>query len=235
MAHITPPHSQTNKTRTTHNALRTRRRRQAEEADHDSRPPGAGDRPRQPAAAAAGRGQPAGAAAGARAAGRRGDRRGRRGCGVCQRAGALISRELLVCVVCAVRYCGRPGGATAGAGVGSWRGTARSTHTQHTNLHKQVRTTRSRVRALTGRAGNILKSFPGEVSEKGGRCCVAAPAGTKIAGGVMLGSSPGGGMVYIEPPQVRGVCFVCCVFAHRHMRACNATAITAKSVPALKI
>ncbi|KIY94552.1 DNA mismatch repair protein MutS2 [Monoraphidium neglectum] len=66
----------------------------------------------------------------------------------------------------------------------------------------QVRTTRARVRALTARAASVLKSFPGEVSERGGRMCVAVAPGTKIAGGVMLGTTVGGGMAFIEPPQV---------------------------------
>jgi hypothetical protein len=54
-----------------------------------------------------------------------------------------------------------------------------------------------------GRAASVLKSFPGEVSERGGRVCVAVPAGTKIAGGVVLGTTPGGGMAFVEPPQAR--------------------------------
>lgn len=70
---------------------------------------------------------------------------------------------------------------------------------------ERVRTTRARVRGLISRAGNALKAFPGEVSEHAGRCCVAAPAGTKIPGGVVLGATPGGGMVFIEPPQVVGL------------------------------
>ncbi len=68
--------------------------------------------------------------------------------------------------------------------------------------HSQVRTTRARVRALMARGASILKGFPGEVSERGGRVCVAVPAGTKIVGGVVLGTTPGGGMSFVEPPQV---------------------------------
>lgn len=41
----------------------------------------------------------------------------------------------------------------------------------------QVRTTRARVRGLTSRITNMIKGYPGEPSEKGGRICVAAPAG----------------------------------------------------------
>eukprot|EP00879_Flechtneria_rotunda_P017603 GHRR01018453.1.p1 GENE.GHRR01018453.1~~GHRR01018453.1.p1 ORF type:complete len:365 (+),score=118.66 GHRR01018453.1:674-1768(+) len=67
---------------------------------------------------------------------------------------------------------------------------------------EQVRTTRGRVRALQGRINSILKGYPGEASEKSGRLCIAAPAGTKINNGVMLGSSVGGGMVFIEPAQI---------------------------------
>ncbi|GBF93591.1 DNA mismatch repair protein [Raphidocelis subcapitata] len=70
---------------------------------------------------------------------------------------------------------------------------------------EQVRSTRARVRALMARGASILKSFPGEVSGRGGRVCVAVAAGTKVAGGVMLGSMPGGGVVFIEPPQVMGI------------------------------
>jgi hypothetical protein len=38
---------------------------------------------------------------------------------------------------------------------------------------------------------------------------VAAPAGTRINNGVMLGSSVGGGMTYIEPAQVGLKCCIC--------------------------
>jgi hypothetical protein len=58
------------------------------------------------------------------------------------------------------------------------------------------------VRALMARGASILKGFPGEVSERGGRVCVAVAAGTKIVGGVVLGTTPGGGMAFVEPPQV---------------------------------
>ncbi|WIA23370.1 hypothetical protein OEZ85_000133 [Tetradesmus obliquus] len=67
---------------------------------------------------------------------------------------------------------------------------------------EQVRTTRGRVRAITSRINNILKGYPGEASEKSGRLCIAVPAGTRINNGVMLGSSVGGGLTYIEPAQV---------------------------------
>jgi hypothetical protein len=63
------------------------------------------------------------------------------------------------------------------------------------------------------RGASILKGFPGEVSERGGRVCVAVAAGTKIAGGVMLGTTPGGGMAFIEPPQVGGGWVVWCAGA----------------------
>jgi hypothetical protein len=33
------------------------------------------------------------------------------------------------------------------------------------------------VRAITSRINNILKGYPGEASEKGGRLCIAVPAG----------------------------------------------------------
>ncbi|KAF6255024.1 hypothetical protein COO60DRAFT_258769 [Scenedesmus sp. NREL 46B-D3] len=67
---------------------------------------------------------------------------------------------------------------------------------------EQVRTTRGKVRAVTSRINNILKGYPGEASEKSGRLCIAVPAGTRVNNGVMLGSSVGGGMTYIEPAQV---------------------------------
>jgi hypothetical protein len=37
--------------------------------------------------------------------------------------------------------------------------------------------TRARVRGLTSRITGMLKGYPGEPSEKGGRICIAAPAG----------------------------------------------------------
>jgi hypothetical protein len=46
----------------------------------------------------------------------------------------------------------------------------------------QLRTTRQRVRALTSRLNNMLKGYPGEPSEKGGRLCIAAPAGSTQGG-----------------------------------------------------
>lgn len=52
-----------------------------------------------------------------------------------------------------------------------------------------MRTTRARVRQLTGRINNMLKGYPGEASERGGRLCIAAPAGAcLLAVGCVLGS-----------------------------------------------
>jgi hypothetical protein len=48
-------------------------------------------------------------------------------------------------------------------------------------LYLQVRATRARVRGLTARITNMLKGYPGEPSEKGGRICVAAPAGNNAS------------------------------------------------------
>ncbi|EFJ45039.1 hypothetical protein VOLCADRAFT_40753, partial [Volvox carteri f. nagariensis] len=70
---------------------------------------------------------------------------------------------------------------------------------------EQLRGLRARVKSIQARIAAVLKGYGGEVSEKGGRMCVAVPAGacTKIANGVLLGSSPGGGFLqYIEPPGV---------------------------------
>jgi hypothetical protein len=43
--------------------------------------------------------------------------------------------------------------------------------------------TRARVRGLTSRITGMLKGYPGEPSEKGGRLCIAAPAGEAEGGG----------------------------------------------------
>lgn len=129
----------------------------------------------------------------------------------------------------------------------------------------QVRTARAKVKGIAARLTGILKTYPGEVSERGGRLCMAAPpgetqaagrrlaclpplrlpgmssvecrmdgncrvgwdlmgsergvggrrtcmllmawprSGTKITGGIMLGATAGGGMVYVEPPSVVGL------------------------------
>jgi hypothetical protein len=47
--------------------------------------------------------------------------------------------------------------------------------THHTS--RQLRAARAKVRGVTARINNMLKGFPGEPSEKGGRLCIAAPAG----------------------------------------------------------
>ncbi|KAF5837995.1 hypothetical protein DUNSADRAFT_3588 [Dunaliella salina] len=60
---------------------------------------------------------------------------------------------------------------------------------------------RMRIRSLTSKLSNLLKGYGGEVSEQGGRVCVAMAGGSKLsAGSLMLGSSPGGGLMYVEPP-----------------------------------
>jgi hypothetical protein len=40
-----------------------------------------------------------------------------------------------------------------------------------------VRATRGRVKGIVGRLNGLLKGYPGEVSERAGRMCVAVPAG----------------------------------------------------------
>ncbi|KAG2444932.1 hypothetical protein HXX76_001668 [Chlamydomonas incerta] len=65
---------------------------------------------------------------------------------------------------------------------------------------EQLRGLRARVKAIQSRLASMLKGYGGEVSDKGGRVCVALPGGTKLpAGGVLLGSAPGGSLVYVEP------------------------------------
>ncbi|KAK9818002.1 hypothetical protein WJX72_005611 [[Myrmecia] bisecta] len=64
---------------------------------------------------------------------------------------------------------------------------------------EEVRRTRGRVRALEGRLTNLLKGHGGEVTEQAGRMCVAVAASGGVPKGILLGSSPGGGMYYIEP------------------------------------
>ena len=62
-----------------------------------------------------------------------------------------------------------------------------------------------RVKALVARLTSALKRYPGEVSERGGRMCVAAPAGTKLNNAALLGTSPGGGLSYLEPAALVGL------------------------------
>ncbi|KAG1661302.1 hypothetical protein FOA52_008649 [Chlamydomonas sp. UWO 241] len=60
---------------------------------------------------------------------------------------------------------------------------------------------RMRVRQLTQRLSSLLRGYGvGEVSEQGGRLCVAVISGSKMPpGSMVLGSSPGGSMLYVEP------------------------------------
>eukprot|EP00198_Chlamydomonas_reinhardtii_P000810 XP_001690145.1 predicted protein [Chlamydomonas reinhardtii] len=65
---------------------------------------------------------------------------------------------------------------------------------------EQLRGLRGRVKAIQSRLASMLKGYGGEVSDRGGRMCVALPGGTKApSGGVLLGSAPGGSLVYVEP------------------------------------
>ncbi|GAX78758.1 hypothetical protein CEUSTIGMA_g6195.t1 [Chlamydomonas eustigma] len=60
---------------------------------------------------------------------------------------------------------------------------------------------RGRVRAAEARLASLLRGYQGEVSEQSGRMCVVMIAGTKMPPGAMLlGSSAGGSMLYVEPP-----------------------------------
>lgn len=42
---------------------------------------------------------------------------------------------------------------------------------------EKLRTCRQRIKALTAKLASVLKGYGGEVSDKGGRMCVALPAG----------------------------------------------------------
>ncbi|GIL91154.1 hypothetical protein Vretifemale_18815, partial [Volvox reticuliferus] len=70
---------------------------------------------------------------------------------------------------------------------------------------EQLRGLRARVKAIQSRLAALLKGYGGEVSDRGGRMCVAVPAGTKISNGVLLGSSPGGSLQFVEPPAAMGL------------------------------
>lgn len=72
------------------------------------------------------------------------------------------------------------------------------------NASEEVRMTRGKLRALEGRLSNILKGHAGggQVSEMGGRMCIVLPAsGDGAPKGILLGTSPGGGNYYVEPPS----------------------------------
>lgn len=46
---------------------------------------------------------------------------------------------------------------------------------------EELRVARMRVKALQARLTSLLKGYGGEVSERGGRLCVAVPAGAAVA------------------------------------------------------
>ena len=66
---------------------------------------------------------------------------------------------------------------------------------------EDVRKAASRLRTIEGRIMNMLKGGVGEVSEYGGRLCLAIPLSSEAdpASGVLLGSGRGGGLRYVEP------------------------------------
>ena len=64
----------------------------------------------------------------------------------------------------------------------------------------EVKKAAGKVRVLENRIRGILKSAAGEVTEYGGRMCIAVPA--SLDGpprGILLGSGPGGSTWYVEP------------------------------------
>lgn len=64
----------------------------------------------------------------------------------------------------------------------------------------EVKKAAGKVRTLEGRIRGILKSAVGEVSEYGGRMCIAVPASPDgPPRGILLGSGPGGSTWYVEP------------------------------------
>lgn len=66
----------------------------------------------------------------------------------------------------------------------------------------EVRQSRGKLRAVENRLKAILKGHSGEVSEMSGRLCVVLPASQQgPPKGILLGTSPGGGAFYIEPPS----------------------------------
>ncbi|KAL6756776.1 hypothetical protein V8C86DRAFT_3018742 [Haematococcus lacustris] len=56
-----------------------------------------------------------------------------------------------------------------------------------------LRLSRQRVKGLQARLTTLLKGYGGEVSERGGRYC-------QPGGSLLLGSSTGGSVLYVEPP-----------------------------------
>ncbi|KAL0045927.1 hypothetical protein WJX82_008672 [Trebouxia sp. C0006] len=66
----------------------------------------------------------------------------------------------------------------------------------------EVRQSRGKLQAVENRLKAILKGHSGEVSEMSGRLCVVLPASQQgPPKGILLGTSPGGGAFYIEPPS----------------------------------
>lgn len=63
---------------------------------------------------------------------------------------------------------------------------------------------RSKIRTLESRLGSILRGYQlGEASTQSGRMCIAMLSGIKApTGSMLLGSAPGGSIVYVEPPGV---------------------------------
>lgn len=63
---------------------------------------------------------------------------------------------------------------------------------------EHVRRARARVSTLQGRLRALLQNQPGEVTEHGGRVCVAVPAAKgSPPRGILLGGSAG--LSYVEP------------------------------------
>ncbi|KAL3134938.1 hypothetical protein ABBQ32_007900 [Trebouxia sp. C0010 RCD-2024] len=66
----------------------------------------------------------------------------------------------------------------------------------------ELRAARGKLRGVENRLKALLKGHSGEVSEMSGRFCVVLPASQQgPPKGILLGTSPGGGAFYIEPPS----------------------------------
>lgn len=64
-----------------------------------------------------------------------------------------------------------------------------------------VKKAAAKVRTVEGRLRGILKGHQGEITEIGGRMCVAVPStADRPPRGILLGSAPGGSAWYLEPP-----------------------------------
>lgn len=90
----------------------------------------------------------------------------------------------------------------------------------------EVQRTRARVATLEGRLRSLLAKQPGEVTELGGRFCVAVATGgaARPARGMVLGSGGSGAVEYVEPAAAVPVRPACSLYFKLHAN-CSADAM----------